>query len=113
MTTFEKIYEAVKQIPPGKVSTYGIIANLANMPRSAKIVGYALHCNPKPIEIPCHRVVNRFGKLSNSFAFGGTDAQKQLLESEGVVVFNETVDLEKYLYDPNNDFKHTRKPKIF
>ena len=112
MNTFEKIYEAVKLIPAGKVSTYGIIANLANMPRSAKIVGFALHCNPKPIEIPCHRVVNRFGKLSNSFAFGGSDAQKQLLESEGVEVIDEMVDLNKYLFDPQNDFNHTRKPKL-
>lgn len=113
MNTFEKIYEAVKQIPAGKVSTYGIIANLSNMPRSAKIVGYALHSNPKPIEIPCHRVVNRFGKLSGSFAFGGSDTQQILLESEGVTVTNGMVDLEKYLYDPRNDFNHTRKPKVF
>jgi len=58
MNTFEKIYEVVKSIPEGKVATYGQVALLAGNPRWARVVGYALHVNPEPGIIPCHRVVN-------------------------------------------------------
>ncbi len=84
MNTFEKIYEVVKQIPRGKVATYGQVARLAGNPHWSQIVGYALHVNPNPNEIPCFRVVNRFGETSTAFAFGGEDAQRALLEAEGV-----------------------------
>lgn len=97
MTTFEKIYEVVKTIPKGKVATYGQVALLAGNPRWARVVGYALHVNPEPGVIPCHRVVNRFGKTSVAFAFGGEDMQRRLLEEEGVVFESDgTVDLKKY-----------------
>ncbi len=97
MTTFEKIYEAVKTIPRGRVATYGQVAMLAGNPRWARVVGYALHVNPKPGEIPCHRVVNREGKTSVAFAFGGEDMQRQLLEDEGIVFESDgTIDLDKY-----------------
>ena len=97
--TFEKIYEQVKKIPKGKVSTYGIIAKMAGSPRWSRVVGYALHVNPDPVNIPCHRVVNRFGKTSAAFAFGGEDMQRRLLEDEGVTFTSEgKVDLEKYLW---------------
>ena len=69
MNTFEKIYEVVKSIPKGKVATYGQVALLAGNPRWARVVGYALHVNPEPGIIPCHRVVNREGKVAPSFAF--------------------------------------------
>lgn len=84
MNTFEKIYEVVCAIPKGKVATYGQVATLAGNPRWSQIVGYALHSNPRPFEIPCHRVVNRFGGLASAFAFGGADTQRALLEAEGV-----------------------------
>lgn len=100
MNTFEKIYEAVKRIPPGKVATYGQIACLAGNPRWSRVVGYALHVNPNPDEIPCFRVVNRFGETSGSFAFGGADVQRHMLELDGVE-FGEDgrVDLEKYQWN--------------
>lgn len=85
MNTFEKIYEVVKTIPKGKVATYGQVALMAGNPRWSRVVGYALHVNPEPGIIPCHRVVNREGKVAPGFAFGGEGIQKQLLESEGVV----------------------------
>ena len=85
MNTFEKIYEVVKRIPRGCVATYGQVAALAGNPRLARVVGYALHVNPSPGEIPCHRVVNRFGKTTKAFAFGGEDRQRALWEAEGVV----------------------------
>ena len=101
MNTFEKIYEQVKKIPKGKVATYGQIALMAGNPRWSQIVGYALHSNPEPGVIPCHRVVNKEGKLAKAFAFGGENIQKDLLEKEGVIFINEvTVDLEKCRYTP-------------
>ena len=97
MNTFEKIYEVVKRIPKGKVATYGKVALLAGNPRWARVVGYALHVNPEPGTIPCHRVVNREGKVAPGFAFGGEGVQRQLLESEGIVFETDgRIDLEKY-----------------
>lgn len=97
MNTFEKIYEVVKSIPKGKVATYGQVALLAGNPRWARVVGYALHVNPEPGIIPCHRVVNREGKVAPGFAFGGEGVQRQLLESEGIVFETDgRIDLEKY-----------------
>ena len=97
MSVFEKIYEQVKRIPEGRVATYGQIAALAGNPRWSRVVGYALHVNPDPATIKCHRVVNRFGGLSDAFAFGGKQAHAALLEAEGVTGdANGCVDLEKY-----------------
>ncbi len=97
MNTFERIYEIVKSIPKGKVATYGQVALLAGNPRWARVVGYALHVNPEPGVIPCHRVVNREGKVAPGFAFGGEGVQRQLLEAEGIVFESDgRVDLEKY-----------------
>ena len=101
MNTFEKIYEQVKKIPKGKVASYGQIALMAGNPRWSQVVGYALHSNPEPGVIPCHRVVNKEGKLAKSFAFGGENVQRDLLISEGVIFLDEdTVDLEKCRYIP-------------
>jgi methylated-DNA-protein-cysteine methyltransferase-like protein len=94
---FEKVYEVVKKIPEGKVATYGQIAYAVGSPRAARQVGFALHVNPEPGIIPCHRVVNRFGGLAPAFAFGGVEVQAQLLRAEGVEVSEDGfVDLEKY-----------------
>lgn len=97
LNTFERIYEVVRSIPEGKVMTYGQVALLAGNPRWARVVGYALHVNPQPGVIPCHRVVNREGRVAPGFAFGGTDVQRQLLEGEGVSFLeNGLVDMEKH-----------------
>jgi len=85
MNSFDRIYDAVCAIPRGKVATYGQIARLSGNPRWSRVVGYALHRNPQPLVIPCHRVVDRFGRVAGSFAFGGGDAQRHLLETEGIV----------------------------
>lgn len=101
MTTFERIYEAVKQIPCGKVATYGQVALMAGNPRWSRVVGYALHQNPAPGVIPCHRVVNREGRVAPAFAFGGSGVQRALLEQEGVVFKEDgTVDLATFLWRP-------------
>lgn len=97
MNTFEKIYEVVKSIPKGKVATYGQVACLAGNPHWARVVGYALHSNPDPDTIPCHRVVNKDGRVAAAFVFGGGAVQRQLLESEGVVFEPDgRIDLKKY-----------------
>lgn len=93
---FNKIYDVVKEIPRGSVATYGQVASLAGNKRWARVVGYALHANPEPGVIPCHRVVNRYGEVSQAFAFGGENRQTELLESEGVSVTDGRVDLERY-----------------
>ena len=96
MNTFEKIYEQVKRIPCGKVATYGQIALLAGNPRWSQVVGYALHVNPEPGVIPCHRVVKKDGRVAEGFAFGGENIQRELLESEGVAFIDDVrVDMEK------------------
>lgn len=111
-STFEKIYEVVKKIPKGNVATYGLVARLAGNARWARVVGYALHVNPDPSTIPCHRVVNKEGKVSKAFAFGGENRQIDLLKAEGIEFKEERcleedgsfkieylVDMDKYLWD--------------
>lgn len=90
---FLKIYKVVKKIPQGKVSTYGDISNFLLI-KNPKIVGWALHAN-KSEKIPCHRVVNKEGKLSKSYSFGGEKEQKEKLIREGVEFNKDTVDLKK------------------
>jgi len=98
-STFELIYDVVKQIPIGKVATYGQVASLAGNKRWSRVVGYALHSNPDPETIPCHRVVNRLGEVSKAFAFGGENRQIELLQNEGVGFLEGRVDLEKYQWN--------------
>lgn len=98
-SAFDLIYDVVKQIPRGKVATYGQVAALAGNKRWSRVVGYALHANPEPGIIPCHRVVNRLGEVSKAFAFGGENRQITLLEQEGVKVEGNRVDLKKYRWN--------------
>ena len=91
-----RIYEAVTRIPKGKVATYGQVAAMAGNDRMARAVGNALHKNPAPGAIPCHRVVDSKGNLAGEFAFGGAGAQAELLRKEGVEVRDGRVDLGKY-----------------
>ena len=83
-----RVFEVVRRIPKGKVSTYGQVARLIGAPRSARYVGYALRANPEPGtdpgSIPCHRVVFKDGRLATGFAFGGEGVQRAMLEEEGV-----------------------------
>lgn len=102
MNTFEKIYEVVKSIPKGKVATYGLVALLAGNPRLARVVGYALHVNPQPGVIPCHRVVTKNGEVSKAFAFGGENMQRTLLAEEGVEFLEDgRVDMSRFLWREN------------
>lgn len=97
MTDFQsEVLNAVKLVPEGKVTTYGAIALLLGMPKAARAVGNALHNNPAPIVVPCHRVVNGQGRLAKNFGFGGSATQARLLETEGVTVKDDKVDLKIY-----------------
>lgn len=99
-TVFERIYEQVRKIPKGKVATYGQIALYAGNARWARVVGYALHVNPDPDSIPCYRVVNRQGRVSPTFAFGGENMQILMLRSDGIEVSDDgIVPLDKYIWD--------------
>ena len=93
---YERIYAEVCKIPEGNVATYAQIAAGLGNKRLARVVGNALHVNPYPGKVPCHRVVNSKGELSGAFAFGSYDEQKRRLESDGVEVVNFRVDLEEY-----------------
>jgi methylated-DNA-protein-cysteine methyltransferase-like protein len=83
---FEKVYEIAKQIPFGRVTSYGAIAKYLGAAKSARMVGWAMNASHNNADIPAHRVVNRNGLLTGKFHFDGTNLMQQLLESEGIVV---------------------------
>ena len=82
---FEGVYDVVRQVPRGRVVTYGQVAALLGMPQRARYVGFAMHASPGMAGgVPCHRVVFADGRLAAGFAFGGEDEQRRMLEEEGV-----------------------------
>jgi len=99
--TFRIIYDLVKRIPVGKVTTYKQIALKLRL-KDIRIIGYALHKNPDPKTIPCHRVILSDGSLASGYAFGGASMQKELLLKEGVQFKKGKVDLELYLWPKQN-----------
>ncbi|HHU43291.1 MAG: MGMT family protein [Bacillota bacterium] len=98
MNFFNKVYEVVKQIPYGKVMTYGTIAKIIGNPNMSRQVGWALHSNPDLENIPCHRVVDRYGNPSKAFAFGGENRQIELLKREGVEFYQGKVKRDFFIY---------------
>ena len=96
---FQRVYEIVFQIPEGKIATYGQIAQLLGQPRSARIVGWAMRQAPGNLNLPCHRVVNRFGEMAPEYAFGSQDVQRALLACEGITFMeNGCIDIKKHLW---------------
>ena len=99
---FERVYEVARQIPYGKVTSYGAIAKALGAARSARMVGWAMNASHNMQDIPAHRVVNRLGLLSGKFHFEGTNLMQQLLESEGIeVVDNKIINFEKHFWEPD------------
>ena len=97
---FDKVYEVAKQIPFGKVTSYGAIAKYLGASRSARMVGYAMNGSVGK-DVPAHRVVNRNGMLTGKHHFEGTNLMQQLLESEGVeVVDNQIQHFNTVFWDP-------------
>jgi methylated-DNA-protein-cysteine methyltransferase-like protein len=98
---FERVYVIARQIPEGKVTSYGAIAKALGTGRSARMVGWAMNASHNREDIPAHRVVNRKGLLSGKHHFAGTNLMQQLLENEGVkVVNNQIIDFEKHFWHP-------------
>ena len=101
MSVFGVFYAIVRQIPAGKVATYGQIARLAGMPRCARTVGYAM-AGWQDATVPCHRVVDRFGGTKACFDTHSPGTQRALLEVEGVLFrLDGTVDLERCQWAPS------------
>lgn len=97
---YDKVYQVVRKIPFGRVTSYGAVANYLGAKRSARIVGYAMN-NSHSKDVPAHRVVNRKGLLTGKHHFQGTNLMQQLLESEGIIVVdNQIQDLETVFWDP-------------
>ena len=98
---FERVYSIVRQIPYGKVTSYGAIAKALGAARSARMVGWAMNASHSLENVPAHRVVNRKGMLTGKHHFEGTQLMQQLLESEGIKIQNnQIVDLDKYYWEP-------------
>ena len=99
---FESVYEVVRLIPPGRVTTYGAIARFLGSAKSARMVGWAMNASFGVIPaVPAQRVVNASGMLSGKFHFGPGDEMKNLLENEGVRIENDQVlDFERLFWDP-------------
>jgi methylated-DNA-protein-cysteine methyltransferase related protein len=102
---FEKVYTIARQIPYGKVTSYGAIAKALGTARSARMVGWAMNAAHNLEDVPAHRVVNRKGLLTGKHHFDGTNLMQQLLESEGIIVVdNQIIDLEKHFWEPEIHF---------
>lgn len=98
---FARVYVVVKQIPYGRVTSYGAIAKYLGAARSARMVGWAMNASHGMDDVPAHRVVNKQGLLTGKHHFGGTNLMQQLLESEGVVVKdNQIQNLGTHFWDP-------------
>lgn len=108
------VYAVVARIPPGRVTTYGRIAKAIGEPRASREVGWALMNVPPESDLPCHRVVNREGRLTGGWAFGHPEIMRGLLLDEGVpFVEDEQVDLARCVWDPVEDERERQQPSLF
>ena len=99
---FNKVYEVVRIIPIGRVTSYGAIGKYLGSAKSARMVGWAL--NKCPNDVPAHRVINRNGLLTGKAHFNGINLMKQLLENEGIVVEeNKVINLENNFWGPSKE----------
>ena len=100
---FEKVYQVARQIPYGKVTTYGAIGQYLGSVKSARMVGWALNKSGLK-NVPAHRVVNKQGLLTGKYHFDGVTLMEQLLENEGIVVINNQIqEMDIYFWDPNKE----------
>jgi len=101
LSFFERVYQVARQIPAGRVTSYGAIARAIGAGKSARMVGYAMNASHNLPDIPAHRVVNRNGLLTGKHHFQGTSLMQQLLENEGVQVKdNQILDFDKHFWTP-------------
>lgn len=106
LSFFEKVYEVAREIPYGRVTSYGAIAEFLGSKGSARMVGWAMNaCHNRP-DVPAHRVVNRHGLLTGKHHFPGTNLMQQLLESEGITIQNNQIqDFSLVFWHPNSLLK--------
>lgn len=97
---FRKVYEVVRRIPYGRVTTYGAIAEYLGLRSGARMVGWALNADRENLDMPYHRVINRLGELSGARFFPSPTMMRQLLEEEGVTFIDTAVDIKKHFWDP-------------
>lgn len=104
---FELVYEVARQIPKGRVTSYGAIGKYLGSARSARMVGWAMNgAHGQKKAVPAHRVVNRNGELTGKMHFGHPDQMQMLLEKEGIqVIDDKIVDFKKYFWDPAVELK--------
>jgi len=104
---FEKVYDVCRQIPAGRISSYGAVAKYISMPGAARMVGWALNkCESANEYVPAHRIVNRMGLLTGKQHFSGVNLMQELLENEGVTIINnQIIDFDKIFWDPNKELK--------
>lgn len=101
---FDKVYGVVKQVPRGRVTSYGAIARFLGAAGSSRMVGWAMNNASKIEDIPAHRVVNRNGVLTGKHHFPGTRVMQQMLEAEGVeVVDDQILDFQQHYWDPQKE----------
>ena len=98
---FERVYAVVRQIPYGRVTSFGAIAKALGTARSARMVGWAMNASHNLDDVPAHRVVNRNGLLTGKLHFDGTNLMQQLLENEGIkIIDNQVQDFDTAFWNP-------------
>jgi len=104
---FEQVYEVVKLIPKGKVTSYGAIANYLGSKRGARMVGWAMNnCGKHDSTVPAHRVVNKQGLLTGKIYFSGTESMQSRLEAEDIIImYDQVQDLDLHFWDPIKELK--------
>lgn len=107
---FNQVYEVAKQIPPGRVTSYGAIAKYLGTPRSARMVGWAMNaCHTHPEFVPAHRVVNRNGLLTGKHHFDNPKAMAELLEAEGLKLDGDQIlDFKEKFWDPAKELTQSK-----
>jgi methylated-DNA-protein-cysteine methyltransferase-like protein len=104
MDFYDRVYWVVKQIPHGRVTSYGLIARYLGTPKSSRAVGYAMTSAVNRDDVPSHRVVNRIGLLTGKHHFPGTQLMQQLLESEGLTIKKDQIqNFKEHLWDPSEN----------
>lgn len=103
---YERVYNLTRQIPYGKVTSYGAIARYLGAPQSARMVGWAMNNAHTFKDVPAHRVVNRNGMLTGKHHFPGTNTMQRMLESEGIKIIDDQIqNFKDCFWDPNDSLK--------
>ncbi len=98
---FRRVFEVVRRIPCGKVTTYGAIGNYLGLKSSARMVGWAVNSLKYEMDYPCHRVVNRNGELTGKMHFASPSQMRELLEAEGIEFLDERVNMKLHFWEPS------------